>query len=556
MKKCISILLFMLLFVGTVLPASAQLPITVSAAYDSVTDSITVSGTVESLRGMIPLTLTITDPDGDFVAAAQTVAKKDANGVVRYAFEPIQLSYMAVGGDYTLEISGHFVDGIKPAVLQVPGADSLLTQLKAFVASENPYGAVLANADTFGADETALEALREKAQSVYNAAVAAKTYTLPDSIETEEDAKLVKEIKQKIVADLAEILEIAKFSNITAKGELLSWLDEHYTAYGFDTDSEVTAESEEALTEYVELVKENAEFLQRLMKKDNLLTREDIQKALYEEALLTTISKQKDYQIINAVKTFTSFFPVGRMTETQLVTRCEAISGKYYDSCEEVTTALTASTDSGSSSGKTGSGGWGSSKGDSLYLPTVTEPAPAQQSGFSDLAGYSWAQEAIAALSGQGVIAGRDARSFAPGETVTRAEMIKILLLATGKAPEANAESGFLDVAPEAWYAPYIAAARKLGLAQGTEDGYFMPEAQVTRQDLAVLLYRAFSMTEGGETLAFADGDSVAGYAETAVSFLVEKGIIQGVGDNQFAPLASATRAQAALMVYRAQQAQ
>lgn len=552
----------MLFFVSAVLPVSADLALTINAKYNNVDDAISVSGTVESDMGMIPLTLTVTDPDGNFAAAAQTVAEKDKKGIVRYSFEPIKLSYLATSGDYKLDVSGHYVENIETTVVKITGIDAVLAVLTTIAETTTPYAIMLANAGTFGVNDKALNALSANGQSVFNSLINKQNYSLPDTVITEEDAHQVKKIQKEISDALPEFLKISEFADIKTHDELSKWLKENYSVFGFDKDSEVTEESEKTLTEYVKLVQNEPEFYQRIVAKENLLTKENIQKALYEAALLTTISKQSDYQIINAVKTFTSFFPIDTLSDAELATACEEIAGNYYNSYSEVVEALTGESDdspSGSTSGGSSSGGsssknsgWGSVSGNLFVSQDIkTDKIP-----YSDLNGYDWAIEAIAEMTENGILTGRENGIFAPDATITRAEMIKILLLATGREPDANAEIGFSDVKPESWYAAYVATARKIGLAKGNEEGLFMPEEKVTRQDAAVLLYRAFAMQGVGEKLDFADSVKIAPYAESAVSMLVSRGIMRGMGENQFAPLAFTTRAQAALMVYRTQQIQ
>ncbi len=556
MKKCISVLLIMLLLVGASLPASAQISLTVDAVYDSITDAILVSGTIDAEKGMIPIVLNVTDSNGNFAAADQTFAQLDAKGTVNYAFAPVKLPYMAMGGNYTVEVSGHFIDNKKSLTVKVPGADELLTILKALSEAEKPYSVVFNNAAAFGADSKKLENLEEKGQIVYNEKIKKITYVLPEAVETDEDAIQVKEAHKTVCENLLEIIIIAEFGDISTQKELVDWLTDYYSELGFDTDSDVTEESEKALSEYVELVKNEAEFLERLTEKGKLLTTEEIQKSLYEAAALTTVSTQSDYRIINLVKTFKKFFPIGSMSDTKLTKRCEAIAGNSYDSYEEVTEALEEEKDDSSGGDSGGSGNWGSAGGKNMYVSSGNTSADSENgTEFTDLKGYEWAKEAIKALTGQKIISGRGNGIFAPQDYITRAEMIKILLLAKGISPDKNAENVFSDVEPNSWYAPYIAAAYKAGLTNGTNDGRFMPDAAVTRQDMAVLIYRAFNMSGKGVELSFDDASQIAAYAEDAVSLLVYKSVINGVGENRFAPLNAATRAQAAVMVYRAQQA-
>jgi len=557
MKKGIAFLLICMLSIGYMLPVAAYHDITISSSYDEENDAVLVSGTIDSQKANIPLTLEITDPNGNFAAAAQTVALRNGQGVVGYQFEAVKLPNWTPGGDYTITVSGHYVENAKVAVLNLPGAEGKLSLVEDLMASDTPYDEALTNAILFAADSEKLEDLSPKGQRVFNQVMADKTYDLPETVVSEEEVEQFKTAFLQISADIEAALGVAEFNDLAGVADVKAWIAEYYKTYGFDTDSEATEESEKKITEFVMLVQDEEEYLERLQEAGTLTETEDIQNALYEAALLTTVSTQNDFHVIDMVKSFESFFPIDSMSEEKLVKRCEAIRGEYYDSYEEITEDLNKTTTQSSPGGSTGGGGrWGGSSGDSVYVPSVTPTAaptaaPAGNEKFSDMAEAAWAKEAVNALSEKGIISGRGAGVFAPTERVTRAEMIKILLLAAGISVDETLTADFADVSADAWYAPYIATAQKAGLAQGA-DGLFMPDAHITRQDMAVLLYRAFRMTVADGAADFSDADMIAGYAKDAVSTLVAKGIVSGVGDNQFAPLAFANRAQAAQIVYNA----
>lgn len=90
------------------------------------------------------------------------------------------------------------------------------------------------------------------------------------------------------------------------------------------------------------------------------------------------------------------------------------------------------------------------------------------------------------------------------------------------------------------------------GIAAGDENGEFHPNDSITRQDMAVLIYRIMNQPTAENELSFSDADNISNYAMPAVCYLSGKGIISGMGDNKFVPLGTATRAQAAQMLYKA----
>lgn len=176
---------------------------------------------------------------------------------------------------------------------------------------------------------------------------------------------------------------------------------------------------------------------------------------------------------------------------------------------------------------------------------------------FKDTATANWAVNSIEALAARGAIQGMDAEHFNPSGNVTRAEFIKILMNAFDLLDE-TAVSTFTDVKDGAWYASPIASAQKLGIVKGKADGNFGASEEITRQEMAVMIYRLaqtinIPLTDGtnasGE--AFSDVNQLSADAAKAVEVMRISGIINGMTSNQFGPNGKATRAQAATVIFR-----
>ena len=219
-----------------------------------------------------------------------------------------------------------------------------------------------------------------------------------------------------------------------------------------------------------------------------------------------------------------------------------------------VTVAKRESTSSGNSGG--GGSSSGSVKGiknvivDETKIPNQnTEPA----SRFADLAEAAWAKDYIEALADRGILSGVDEKHFLPNEAVTREQFVKMIAEAMQLSAD-SATTEFSDVRPDAWYAPYIAAAQKHGIIGGITEELFGVGAAVTRQDMCVILQRVLSAkgisatADGAE--AFADASAIAPYAREAVGQMKALGIVNGLEDNTFAPLSYMSRAQAAKVLY------
>lgn len=171
---------------------------------------------------------------------------------------------------------------------------------------------------------------------------------------------------------------------------------------------------------------------------------------------------------------------------------------------------------------------------------------------FTDLGGASWATEAILALTEKGVLSGRGDGKFYPNDTVTREEFVKMIVTVFDSL-ESGVICEFEDIANTRWSYSYIASAVRLGIVNGVDGQRFNPEGTVTREDMAVILYRAYTMMETGKKgskAAFTDAAAIADYAKDAVSALSFLGVVNGMGDGTFAPKGKVTRAQAAKVLY------
>ena len=177
------------------------------------------------------------------------------------------------------------------------------------------------------------------------------------------------------------------------------------------------------------------------------------------------------------------------------------------------------------------------------------------QRNFADMLN-SWAKREVEALAVRGIINGVAADSYAPQLQITRADFTKLLVGVFGGANAASVEP-FADVPADAYYYEAVLQARALGLAEGIGDNQFNPRGLITRQDMMVLLHRAFAAIGqplGGQPAQeagdrYTDASQIAGYAWEAVSLLTVAGIVQG-SEDRIRPLGLLTRAEAARVLY------
>lgn len=198
------------------------------------------------------------------------------------------------------------------------------------------------------------------------------------------------------------------------------------------------------------------------------------------------------------------------------------------------------------------SGGGSSSLGTSVPMTGVTTQ---DKSVFKDIAGVDWARESILALYQKGIVSGMTANTFAPDDNVTREQFTK-MLIAAFELYDANAECDFDDADAEAWYYRYIASAVSQGIVFGISEDDFGVGENITREDMAVLAYRAL-VAKGNKVVydksqisTFTDDAEISEYAREAVYAMRGNGIMLGRGNNEFQPKAFATRAEAAKIIY------
>lgn len=172
---------------------------------------------------------------------------------------------------------------------------------------------------------------------------------------------------------------------------------------------------------------------------------------------------------------------------------------------------------------------------------------------FSDIGADHWALNAIAHSVARGYFKGEGEGRFAPNRAITRAEFVTILGRKAGIAPS-GASAAFKDVNVGAFYAPYVAWAESKGIVKGTGNGKFEPNRTITREEMAVILdkflgdqNKIYSSTNKAQ---FNDGTTISSWAKGSVEKMANLGFLSGVGNGNFVPKGSFTRAQAAQVLY------
>ena len=176
---------------------------------------------------------------------------------------------------------------------------------------------------------------------------------------------------------------------------------------------------------------------------------------------------------------------------------------------------------------------------------------PSGGTGFRDVQADAWYADAVQYVVSEGLMNGTDAAAFSPDTSMSRAMLVTVLYRLSGE-PAVSQDSGFADVAADAYYADAVSWATEQGIVTGTSQTAFSPDESVTREQMAALLYRyAGEPSAAGDLSAYADADSVSAYASDAMAWCVENGVLNGTDGSRLEPAASATRAEVAAVLQR-----
>jgi hypothetical protein len=181
-----------------------------------------------------------------------------------------------------------------------------------------------------------------------------------------------------------------------------------------------------------------------------------------------------------------------------------------------------------------------------------------QSAPFFDTQSH-WGSDNVNFLYGRELVSGKSPEFFAPDDSLTRAEFLKILygICDMEQKEEAVGETGFADILPSDWYAPYVVWGAKEGIVLGIGDGKFAPNEAITREQVALILEKAAAVFEREliqtsiEHEDFVDRSDISTWARDAVAHMKNAGIILGRENNQFNPLDTTTRAEGAAMLRR-----
>ena len=489
--------------------------------------------------------------EGEAEAAPSFAAqKKTTDGKAEFVFQ-----MEGEGGIYEVRSGVNGAADVQTDAIRYYTADYIQNGLERFSAAENAQTAdelISEYQEPFGMDASAYDLLSQNGKATACEALIAMRGSLPEQ-------------KYQSVSQLNEIFGYAcVLGKIYDKKDVGAILDGYHEIFGFDP----------AVYEvYSKVISDRAKTeTQSRLGGVKYTVPETLAKDFTKQTILSGFSCSENYKQTKKLITSTdeqiglSLTEYNRLKDTDPVDI--GMTGKQFSDFTELKTKFDALVTQAKKeeNSQSGSGGrpssGGSSGGGTIvdFGPSATpkpvptsSPEPADTPAFDDMQGYDWAQEAVNALYKKGVVKGQAEGKYVPQNLVTRAEFVKMLVLAFD-LNNGEKEIPFEDVGENDWFRDYVAIAYHSGIVSGTDKTVFSPQEPLTREMAAAMLYKTAqrkgtSLNERSEQ--FADMNLVSGYAYDAVAALSAAGILSGYEDGTVRPQDFCDRAQAAQLVYQ-----
>lgn len=569
MKKFIAILIVFLFASNvTVFGIEATNTVTVNPVfYDAENNSLVVSGYVDAQRDKIPMTLYISS-NGRIVAAGETMAVGKTERGVQYNFDPICLDYDTPSGDMIITVTAGIIGTSATATYTYMGIDKqyeAMTALQNALAAENSTAYVAAlhtYKDNLGVDVASFDNLNNVATPVTVNSLMKRRYTLPSGYDTKEKCLLVQNAVKELNIHFREAMVLGKFFNASDSITIRAWYESNKTAYSLLLDDTDTTPDESKMVKFFDDIFETEKYMGRREYMTSVTNVKELNISMKQQAILQTIEDSGQHVVKSVVTDFNTLLTQMDYSMWELLSDdaktnvCISVAGKSYKSiellCEAINSAV-VSVLSGGGNNNSYQGGTGSalSKKDSSISVSANDVVPIIKPAiaFEDINSNHWAWESIRYLYDKEIISGRSQAIFAPDDNVTRAELVKMIVLALGLSDNGTGQN-FNDISNGSWYADYVKIVSSKGIVFGDDDGNFNPNQPITRQDAAVIIYRALNPEKTVRQAAFDDYAKVSDYAKTAVDYMSNEGIISGMGDGCFEPQSLLSRAQCAKILH------
>ncbi len=557
-KKALTVLGFSLLNTSVCFAAAESAKISAEIEYKPMDNTYIVSGAIlNETRGNINVGLrVIYEDDGlpdyvTYVWTGTTVANKNDEGEILFAFEPVALKADAGSGDYTFELTSFVTapNTVIKSYLTNPDKLALMKELDG-LSGDLYTNKLVSDGAKLGADMSIFNNLSPVGKSK----VSAKLQEIKSGLTnvTTSDPDYVTKTNtavDRFITNYNEFSAIEAFNDCKTAAEVDAWMTKYADKYGIKTDRETVwnyyKNSDEVKTKTNEL----------LVSFNSMTLMSDIKSKIYE----TIICSQFHFSHVLSVESLmtTHQTDIGLVMSSYNSLRDKTGvkngmvgSGKftYNDLKARFNELVNAQAEAEQNSGQTpgGGGGFGGSPISGISGNVETKPSTVTNP-FVDLKDDHWAASYILKLYEKNIMNGKEDSKFEPETQITRAEIVKVIVEAYGLTGKSDKK--FNDVPENAWYADYVAIALYNGIIEGDENGNFRPNDPVTRQELAVMLYRAMKISVNAPSASFADSSDIAGWANGAVNYLAAEGVINGYGDGTFKPYGNATRAETAKII-------
>ena len=185
------------------------------------------------------------------------------------------------------------------------------------------------------------------------------------------------------------------------------------------------------------------------------------------------------------------------------------------------------------------------------------DPVSAWDDPFADIRDTDWYFDAVKYVYTHHLMNGTSVSTFSPNEKLTRAMFVTVLYRLE-KEPVVSSDLVFRDVDENSWYTNAVLWAKENNLVYGISDTEYAPNAAITREQIAAILYRyvcyrGYDVQVGEQTdlLAYEDADQVSEFAVPAMKYAVGSGLIHGKTVSTLNPKDNATRAEIAVILQR-----
>lgn len=192
-----------------------------------------------------------------------------------------------------------------------------------------------------------------------------------------------------------------------------------------------------------------------------------------------------------------------------------------------------------------------------LLLASPLTASAAWANPFTDVKPGAWYYNAVEYVNTEGLFSGTSETTFSPDMAMTRGMFVTVLGKFADVNPDVYEAGSFTDVTSRDYYAPYVEWAAESGIVSGVGGGRFGPGNSITREQMAIMLYK-YAKTAGADTsvdadklLSFPDWLNTSEYAQQAMAWAVTHGVLSG-SDGKLLPKGTATRAQTAQILYNA----